>query len=139
MTATQTQAPTRFAAQRAENHGWLLYAGILVLIAGILDVIWGIAAIGKAHFFVANAHYVISDLNLWGWVTLLLGAGLILAAFGIFRGSRWAVWTGIVVLSLNAIAELLSIPAYPFWGLAVFALVVLAVYGLVAHGLSSGD
>lgn len=139
MTATQPQASSAFAAERSDDHGWLLYAGILVLIGGVLDVIWGIAAIGKAHFFVADARYVISDLNVWGWVTLLVGVVLILAALGIFRTSRWAIWVGIVALSLNAITQLLAIDAYPFWSLAVFALNVIAVYGLIAHGLKAAD
>jgi hypothetical protein len=139
MTATQPQASSAGIVERTDDQGWLLYAGILVMIGGILDIVWGIAAIGKAHFFVANAHYVISDLRLWGWVTLLIGAGLIFAAMGIFRGQRVAVWVGIVVLSLNAIVELLSIPAYPFWSICLFALNVLAVYGLVAHGLRSTE
>jgi len=38
------------------------------------------------------------------------------------------------VLSLNAVAQLLMIPAYPFWSLALFALDILAVYGLVIYG-----
>jgi hypothetical protein len=139
MAATQPQATRTSVPERTDDQGWLLYAGILVMIGGILDVVWGIAAIGKASFFVANAHYVISDLRLWGWVTLLIGAALIFAAMGIFRGQRVAVWVGIVVLSLNAIVELLSISAYPFWSLCLFALNVLAVYGLVAHGLRSSD
>ena len=139
MAATQTQMRSTGAAERTDDQGWLLFAGILVMIGGILDVIWGIAAIGKASFFVANAHFVISDLRLWGWVTLLIGAALIFAAMGIFRGQRVGVWIGIVVLSLNAIAELLSISAYPFWSLCLFAINVVAVYGLVAHGLRSTE
>lgn len=139
MAATQQRASSAGVVERTDDQGWLLFAGILVMIGGILDVIWGIAAIGKAHFFVANSHFIISNLNLWGWVTLLIGAALIFAAMGIFRGQRVAVWVGIVVLSLNAIAELLSISAYPFWSICLFAVNVLAVYGLVAHGLRSTD
>jgi hypothetical protein len=139
MTATQTPAPTRIAVERSSHHGWLRYAGTLLMIGGVLDVIWGIAAIGKAHFFVANAHFVISDLKTWGWVTLILGAVLIAAALGIFRASRWAVWVGIVALALNAIAQMLSIPAYPLWALALFAIDVVAVYGLIAHGLDASS
>jgi hypothetical protein len=48
--------------------------------------------------------------------------------------NQFARWTGVVVLSLNAIAQLLMIPAYPLWSLAIFAIDILAVYGLVAYG-----
>ena len=38
------------------------------------------------------------------------------------------------VAGLNSIGALLSIPAYPFWSLAVFAVDVLVIYGLAAYG-----
>ena len=49
-------------------------------------------------------------------------------------GNNLARWTGIAVVSLNAIAQLLFIPAYPFWSLAIFTLDVLVIYGLAAYG-----
>jgi hypothetical protein len=118
------------------ESGWLTYAATLVLIGGVLNIIWGIGAIDSANFFVANAHYVISDLSTWGWVSLIVGAVLVAAGLAIFSGRRWAVWVGIVFASLNMIVQLLAIPSYPFWSLAVFALDLLAVYGLIAHGLA---
>ena len=50
--------------------GWVAFAGTLLLVLGTLNIIEGIAAIGRAHFFVANAHYVFGDLKTWGWVAL---------------------------------------------------------------------
>jgi hypothetical protein len=143
MMATQTQSqPRASSAARAPTstgEGWLVYAGVLVLVGAVLNIVWGIAAIGNAHFFIANAQYVISDLNTWGWITLIIGGVLLVAALGIFGGAKWAVWTGIVFLGLNAIDQLLSISAYPFWSLAMFGLSLLAIYGLVAHGDESSD
>jgi hypothetical protein len=45
------------------------------------------------------------------------------------------------VLAGNAIAQLLMMPAYPFWSLSIFALDILAIYGLIAYGkrISSAD
>jgi hypothetical protein len=136
MATTQTHPRAPTSPPTAGHSGWLTYSGILVLIGGVLNVIWGIAAIDKANFFSANAHYVISDLSLWGWVALVIGAVLCAAGIGIFNGSRWAIWTGIVFASVNAVVQLLAIPAYPFWALAVFGLELLAVYGLIAYGLA---
>ena len=47
-------------------------------------------------------------------------------------------WFGIFVASLNAISALLSIPAYPLWSLAVFALAIIIVYKL-AEGPRTGS
>jgi hypothetical protein len=137
-TQSQSQAPAqrRSAAPVAAEtgRGWLTYAGVLLLIGAALNIVWGIAAIGNAHFFVNDAQYVFSNLNTWGWITLVIGVALAVAGIGVFNGARWAVWAGVVFLSFNAVDQLLSIPAYPFWSLAMFGLALLAIYGLIAHG-----
>ena len=61
--------------------GWILFAGIMLMLVGILNVIWGIAAIGDSSFFVNDQKYILSNLNTWGWVTLILGAVQIAAAY----------------------------------------------------------
>ena len=117
-----------------EGGGWLLFAGVMIVIVGVLNVIYGIAAIGNAHFFIANQQYILSGLNTWGWVMLILGVLQIVAAFSIWNGRGFGRWFGIGVAAVNAIAALLSIPAYPFWSLAVFAIDVLIIYGLATYG-----
>jgi uncharacterized membrane protein HdeD (DUF308 family) len=110
--------------------GWWVFAGILLLITGVLNIIWGIAAIGNSKFFTENATYIVSSLHTWGWVVLILGVLEIVAAFSLFSGGEYGRWFGIFVGSLNAIGALLSIPAYPFWALCVFALSIIIVYKL---------
>jgi hypothetical protein len=114
--------------------GWLLFAGIMLLIAGALNVIYGIAAIGDSGFFVHDTKYILSDLNTWGWVTLVLGAFQAGAAFSIWAGNQFGRWFGITAGSLSAIGALLALPAYPFWSLAIFAIDILIIYGLAAYG-----
>jgi hypothetical protein len=110
--------------------GWWVFAGVLLLIAGILNIIWGIAAIGDSKFFTANATYIVSGLHTWGWITLIIGVLELIAAFSLWSGGEFGRLFGIFIGSLNAIAALLSIGAYPFWALAVFALSVIIVYKL---------
>jgi hypothetical protein len=114
--------------------GWILFAGIMLMLVGILNVIYGIAAIDDSSFFVNDTKYILSDLNTWGWVTVILGAVQILAAFSIWNGNQFGRWVGIAVAGLSAISALLSIPAYPFWSLAIFAVDILVIYGLAAYG-----
>jgi hypothetical protein len=117
-----------------EGGGWLVFAGIMVVLAGILNVIWGIAAIDNANFFVEDDRYIFSDLNTWGWIILIIGVIQILAAFSIWAGGQFGRWIGIIGASLSAIGALLSIPGYPFWSLAVFGIDLLIIYGLSAYG-----
>jgi hypothetical protein len=118
----------------AEGSGWVTYAGVMLSILGVVNIIYGIAAIDSANFYVNNARYVFSDLNTWGWVIGIIGAIQFCAAFSIFGGTSWGRWVGVGSAGLNAIAQLLFLPAYPFLALALFSMDILVVYGLVAHG-----
>jgi hypothetical protein len=116
------------------GYGWVMFSGVLLLTLGTINIIEGIAAISKAHFFIGDTHYIFGDLKTWGWIVLILGAVQALAGVGVFVKNQFARWTGVVVLSLNAIAQLLMMPAYPFWSLCIFAVDILAIYGLIAYG-----
>jgi hypothetical protein len=134
-TQAERQIPSSYLEPFEERgRGWVMFAGVLLLILGTLNVIDGIAAIGKARFYVGNAHYVFGDLRTWGWVALCIGVLLLLVGLGVFVKNQFARWTGVVVLSLNAIAQLLMMPAYPLWSLSIFAIDILAIYGLIAYG-----
>ena len=121
------------------GYGWVAFAGVLLLVVGTINFIEGIAAIGNAHFFTRNTHYVVGSLNTWGWVVLCIGVVQLLVGLGVFAKNQLARWTGVVILSLNAIAQLLMMPAYPFWSLCIFALDILAISGLVAYGQHIAD
>jgi hypothetical protein len=135
-TPTPTRAPASYEAYEEDDrgYGWVMFAGVLLLVLGTINFIMGLGAIDHANFFTANAHYVAGDLNTWGWVVLCIGVLEWLVALGVFVKNQFARWTGVVVLSGNAIVQLLMMPAYPFWSLSIFALDVLAIYGLVAYG-----
>jgi hypothetical protein len=116
------------------GEGWVAFAGVMLLIVGTLNTIEGIAAIGNANFFVHGTHYIAGSLNTWGWIVLGIGVVEILVGLGVFAKNQFARWTGVLILGLNAIAQLMMIPAYPFWSLSIFTLDILAIYGLVAYG-----
>jgi hypothetical protein len=119
--------------------GWITFAGVLLLTVGVLNLIEGIAAIGNTHFFVAGTHYIAGDLKAWGWTVTLIGAIQLLVGLGVFSKNQLARWTGVVILGLGSIATLLMMSAYPFWSLCIFAIQILAIYGLVAYGNRIAD
>ena len=110
--------------------GWWVFAAALLLLAGVLNIIWGIAAIGDAKFFIADQKYIISSLHTWGWVTLILGVLQMVAAFSLASGGGFGRWFAMFIAGLSAISALLSIPAYPFWSLCIFALAIIILYEL---------
>jgi hypothetical protein len=128
----RADAPSR--VEEEGGGGWVAFAGVMIGLAGVINCIYGIAAIAESSFYVGNTRFVFSDLKTWGWIVLIIGALQTTAAVGIWARETWARWTGVVVASINAIAQLLFIPAYPLLALALFAIDVLVIYGLVAHG-----
>ena len=117
-----------------ERSGWVTFAGVLLLITGSLNVIYGIAAIGDSSFFVRDARYIVSDLNTWGWIMLGIGLIEVLAAGSLWNGGLFGRILGIGAASLSAIGALLSIPAYPFWSLAIFAISIVIIHQISVHG-----
>jgi hypothetical protein len=130
-TRSSERAPSTYPP---EGSGWVLFCGIMLMMVGVLNVVWGIAAIDRSGFFVQDTQYIFSDLRTWGWIVLILGVLQLVAAFSIWAGGSYGRWFGIATATVNAIAALLSIPAYPFWALAIFAVDVLVIYGLATYG-----
>ena len=117
-----------------QGAGWVVFAGIMILIAGVLNTIWGIAAIDSASFFIEDERYILTDLSTWGWIILIVGLLQLFAAFSIWSGGAYGRFVGIVSAGLGAIGALLSIPGFPLWSVCVFFLDVLVIYGLAAYG-----
>ena len=117
-----------------KGAGWLIFSAIMLGLAGLLGLIDGIVTATKSSFYVSGSRYVFSGPSTWGWIMIIMGAITVFAAFGIFRGVQWARWFGMGIASVQALVQLLSIQAYPFWSLCVFALDVLVVYGLAVYG-----
>jgi len=121
-------------ARQGEGYWMIVFAVALLVTVGFFNLIDGIAAIANSHVFIANAHYVVGDLRAWGWVVLILGVLQVIAALAILAGSQAARWFAVVVIGLNAIGQMLFIPAYPFWSLLIIAVDVVALWGLCAYG-----
>jgi hypothetical protein len=125
------QYEDRAAMQEERVTGWWIFAGILLMISGVLNIIWGIAGIAESHFVtVTGSAYIFSNLNAWGWITLILGVFEIIAAFSLWAGGSFGRWFGIIAAGLVAIGSLLDIRVLPFWSICVFALSVIIIYQL---------
>jgi hypothetical protein len=132
----QTYEPAARPAKSAyeiEGQGWVLFAGIMILIVGIMNVVYGIAAIDKSTFFIQDAKFVVAELNSWGWILLVVGVVQLVAAFGIFSRRGWARWIGIISASGNAVIQLMFISAFPLASLALLAIDILVIYGLASY------
>ena len=134
MTSATARSARGTSGRGTTGYGLVLFAAVMLLVTSFFNLIDGIAAIANSHVFVANAHYVFGNLRTWGWITLIFAILLLIAGGGIMVGNQAARWFGVVVLGLNLIEQMFSIPAYPFWSLTIIAMDVVALYGLCAYG-----
>jgi len=65
---------------------------------------------------------------------MILGIAQLAAGSALLSGSEWARWFGIAVAGVNSIGQLMFLPAYPFWALAMFTVDMLIIYGLAVYG-----
>ena len=115
--------------------GRVMFAATMLLLVGVLNVIYGIGALDEANIFTGDTRYVLDDLNTLGWVLIVLGVLQLGAGFSLMSGNAFGRIFGIVAGSLGAIGALLSIgDGNPWWSLAVFALCVYIVHGIMVYG-----
>src|SRR3954470_8725890 len=116
--------------------GWIGFAAILVLVIGSIDIFEGLIALFQDDYYVVTASgFLAVDLTAWGWITLIWGALLIAAGFGLLSGQGWARWFTIFAVALNFFAQLgfLGNSQYPLWALTGLALNVIVLYALTVR------
>ena len=116
-----------------QGSGWVTFATVMLGVAGVWNAIDGILAIADSRVYTGHAVLVFSSLSTWGWIVLILGILQLLAAGALVGGSELARWFGISVAGLNAIGQLLFVPVYPWWAIAMFTLDILIIYGLAVY------
>jgi hypothetical protein len=128
-----TTTPT-YGSYQKSGSGWIAYASLMLGLVGIFNVIDGIVALSRSKFYVADATYVFGDLRTWGWIVLVGGTLLVIAALYVSTGSQMARWFGVAMASINALIQLSFLPSYPLWGLSAFTMDILVVYALIVYG-----
>jgi len=115
--------------------GRATFAAVLLLIAGTLNIIYGIGALDSANIFANDTRYIFTNLNTMGWVLIILGVIQLTGGFSLMAGNIYGRVIGLVGASLGAIGALLSIGgSNPWWSLAIFALCVYIIQGLLVFG-----
>jgi hypothetical protein len=112
-----------------------MFAAILLIVVGVLNVIYGIGALDDASFFVNDTRYILDNLNTLGWVLIILGVIQLTGGFSLMGGRGYGRTIGIIGGTLGALGALLSVgQGNPWWSLAVFALCIYVVHGIVVFG-----
>jgi hypothetical protein len=135
----QAASQYRSADRAEETSGWavgfILFAGIMMIMAGTFQAIAGLVALFENEFYVATRNYLFEfDATSWGWIHLIGGVIVAFAGFAVMAGRTWGRVVGITLALLSALVNFAFIPYYPFWSLTIIALDIFVIWALAAHG-----
>ena len=115
--------------------GRTVFAGVLLIVVGTINIIYGIGALDDARIFVNDTRFIFTNLNTMGWVLIILGVLQLTGGFSLLAGNTYGRVIGVIAGTLGALGALFSIGGNnPWWSLAVFALCVYVVYGILVYG-----
>ncbi|GGL02824.1 DUF7144 family membrane protein [Nocardia jinanensis] len=108
-------------------------AAVLLLAAGVLSILAGISAVAADEMFVEGPDYILQfSTTTWGWVHIVLGVLLAVAAIALMTGAFWARVTAVLLAGLSIVANFLWIPYYPWWSMVVIAVDVVVIWAVSA-------
>jgi hypothetical protein len=115
--------------------GRVVFAATLLLIVGVVNIIYGIGALDDANIFTDSTRFVLDNLNTLGWVLIILGIIQLAGGLSLMAGNAFGRILAILGGVLGALGALFSIgDGNPWWSLAVFALCVYVVHGVIVFG-----
>ena len=117
-----------------EQSVWVIFAGVILFIAGSLGFFYGLGAVlNDEAITVQGRGVIVWDFTAWGWVHMVLGVIMVLTSAGLLMGVGWARVMGVIFATLNAIAQVGLITAFPLWSILLIALDVIVIYQLIAR------
>jgi hypothetical protein len=130
-----TEHPGAHAVREAgadHSSGWVKFAGVYVLIAGGLNALWGIVALAKKEQFVEGG-LVWSDLQVWGWIALIIGVIQLLTAVLVLMRNPIGMIMAIFVSMAAIFSNFLMFGAYPGWSAIALVCNGLVLWAVTVH------
>ena len=124
-------------ARRGRGTGWIVFAGIVMILAGGSMAINGLWALHSSNqiekSFGDTLLFSSSNLDTWGWIYLIVGAVVVVAGFMVFFRVAFGMWVGIIAAMVQAFFAFFWVFS-PYWAAA---LVIIALDLAVIYALSS--
>lgn len=127
---------TGAAHARTGWYGWVMFAGVMMLLLGSFHAIAGLVALFEDDYFLVTRSGLVVDMDFtaWGWTHLVLGLVVAIAGGALFSGATWARVVAIVVAIISALVNLTFLAAYPLWSGIMIGLDILVIYAVSMHG-----
>lgn len=128
MSTTQTNEPTAWT-------GWVVFAGVMMMIAGVLWTIQGLVAVFKNDIVIFGEEGALFlNVTGWGWVHILLGLLLLLSGILVVSGNMFGRTMAVIIVTLSIIVNFIWLPVYPIWSIVIITIDVFILYAVIVHG-----
>lgn len=118
----------------ASIPGWVMFAGVIMIIVGLLHAIAGMVAIFQPDLYVTTEdNTLLFSYAQWGWVHFILGLVAIGAASSLFAGKFWGRFVAIVLASVSIVVNFGFMWAYPIWSILVIAIDFMIIYAVAMY------
>lgn len=116
--------------------GWVVFAGVMLILLGIFHVIEGVVALLREDVFLVHPGGLVvhASYTTWGWVHVVLGVVAGLTGLGLLAGNLLARIVGVVLAIVSAIVSLAFVNAQPVWSVIVIVIDVIVIYAITVHG-----
>jgi hypothetical protein len=125
--------------RRGRGTGWIVFAGVLMILAGgnmFINGLWALQAPDAVVKSFSDSKVLLfssGNLDTWGWIYVIVGALVFLAGIMVFFRSAFGMWIGIAAAVVQAFFAFFWIFS-PYWPAA---LIIIALDMLVIFALSS--
>jgi hypothetical protein len=115
------------------RSGWVVFAGVYLLVAGVMNAIWGLAALTDREILL-DGKLAWSTLTTWGWVSVgvaavqLSAGALVLARKVVGRALAIAIALG------GLFVNFLAVGAYPIWSILALIANGLVLWAVTVYG-----
>ena len=132
------EASTHHHMEERVGGGWFTFAGVMFIISGASNLLWGFAALDSKSYLTEGG-LLFSSLNFWGWVSIIWGCLALVGSWLLLSRASSAVVYGVSMATVSAIFWLFALPVLPIWSLAIIAIDVLIVFGLISDAETNGN
>jgi hypothetical protein len=123
--------------RRGRGTGWIVFAGVLMILAGgnmAINGAWALHASSQVEkSFGDTLLFSSSNLDTWGWIYLIVGLLVALGGITVFFRARFGMWIGVTAAFVQALVAFFWIFS-PYWPAAI---VVIGLDLLVIYALST--
>jgi hypothetical protein len=121
------------ASSAHTRSGWIVFAGVYLLVAGVMNGLWGLAALTDRDILL-DGKLAWSTLTTWGWVSVGVAAVQLSAGTLVLVRRVVGRALAIAIALAGLFVNFLAIGAYPIWSILALVANGLVLWAVTVYG-----